>query len=47
MNEMLVYTGADHGYAHPLFNEGKNYNPEAVHTTWVLVDDFLDSHLRR
>jgi carboxymethylenebutenolidase len=45
--EMLVYPGADHGYAQPLFNEGKNYNPEAVHTTWVLVDDFLDSHLRR
>ena len=45
--EMLVYPGADHGYAQPLFNEGKNYNPEAVHTTWVVVDDFLDSHLRR
>lgn len=45
--EMLVYPGADHGYAQPLFNEGKNYNPEAVHTTWVLVDDFLDSHLKR
>ncbi len=45
--EMLVYPGADHGYAQPLFNEGKNYNPEAVRTTWVLVEDFLDSHLRR
>jgi carboxymethylenebutenolidase len=44
--EMLIYPGVDHGYAQPLFNEGKNYNPEAVHTTWVLVDDFLDSHLR-
>ena len=43
--EMLVYPGAGHGYAQPLFNEGKNYNPEAVHATWVLVDDFLDSHL--
>ena len=43
--EMLIYPGADHGYAQPLFNEGKNYNPEAVHATWVLVDDFLDSHL--
>ena len=39
--EMLVYPGADHGYAQPLFNKGKNYNPEAVRTTWVLVDDFL------
>jgi carboxymethylenebutenolidase len=45
--EMLIYPGADHGYAQPLFNEGKNYNPEAVRTTWVLVEDFLDSHLRR
>lgn len=43
--EMLIYPGADHGYAQPLFNDGKNYNPEAVHATWVLVDDFLDSHL--
>ena len=23
--EMLIYPGADHGYAQPLFNEGKNY----------------------
>ena len=45
--EMLVYPGADHGYAQPLFNKGKNYNPEAVRTTWVLIDDFLDSQLRR
>ena len=44
--EMLVYPGADHGYAQPLFNEGKNYKPEAVRTTWVLVEDFLGSHLR-
>ena len=44
--EMLIYPGVDHGYAQPLFNEGRNYNPEAVHTTWVLVDAFLDSHLR-
>jgi len=44
--EMFVYPGADHGYAQPLFNEGKNYNPEAVRTTWVLVEDFLGGHLR-
>ena len=44
--EMFIYPGADHGYAQPLFNEGKNYNPEAVRTTWVLVEDFLASHLR-
>lgn len=45
--EMLVYPGAGHGYAQPLFNHGKNYNPKAVHATWVLVDDFLESNLRR
>ena len=45
--EMFVYPGADHGYAQPLFNEGKNYNPGAVRTTWVVVEDFLDSHLKR
>jgi len=39
--ELLIYPGADHGYAQPLFNEGKNYNPEAVRTTWMLVEDFL------
>jgi carboxymethylenebutenolidase len=41
--EMLIYPGADHGYAQPLFNNGKNYNPEAVRSTWVLVEDFLGS----
>ena len=45
--EMFVYPGADHGYAQPLFNEGKNYEPDAVRTTWVVVEDFLDSHLKR
>jgi carboxymethylenebutenolidase len=45
--EMFVYPRVDHGYAQPLFNEGKNYNPEAVRATWVVVEDFLDSHLRR
>jgi carboxymethylenebutenolidase len=44
--EMFIYPGADHGYAQPLFNEGKNFNPEAVRTTWILVEDFLASHLR-
>jgi carboxymethylenebutenolidase len=43
--EMFIYPGADHGYAQPLFNEGKNFNPEAVRTTWLVVDDFLTSHL--
>jgi dienelactone hydrolase len=42
--EMFIYPGADHGYAQPLFNEGKNYNSEAVRTTWILVEDFLAGH---
>ena len=45
--EMLIYPGADHGYAQPLFNEGKNYNAEAVRATWVLVDNFLGDALER
>jgi carboxymethylenebutenolidase len=44
--EMFVYPGAGHGYAQPLFNGGKNYNPEAVRVTWLLVDDFLGSYLK-
>ena len=44
--EMLIYPGVGHGYAQPLFNEGKNYSPEAVHTTWVLVEDFLERMLK-
>jgi carboxymethylenebutenolidase len=44
--ELLVYPAAAHGYAQPLFNGGKSYNPEAVHTTWVVVEDFLDRVLR-
>jgi carboxymethylenebutenolidase len=43
--EMLVYPGADHGYAQPLFNGGRNYNPAAIRTTWILIEDFLASHL--
>ena len=39
--EFHVYPGADHGYAQPLFNEGKNYNAEATRVTWMLIDDFL------
>ena len=45
--EMFIYPGADHGYAQPLFNGGKNFSPEAVRVSWVVIDDFLDSHLRR
>jgi carboxymethylenebutenolidase len=45
--EMFIYPGVDHGYAQPLFNRGKNFNPEAVRVSWVVIDDFLESYLRR
>jgi len=45
--ELFIYPGVDHGYAQPLFNGGKNFRPEAVRASWVVLDDFLDSHLRR
>jgi carboxymethylenebutenolidase len=45
--EMFIYPGVDHGYAQPLFNGGKNFSPEAVRASWVVIDDFLESHLRR
>ena len=45
--ELFIYPGADHGYAQPLFMGGKNYSPEAVRATWVVVDDFLAKHLKR
>ena len=41
MLELYVYPGADHGYAQPLFNGGKNYNSEATRVTWMLIKDFL------
>jgi len=44
--EIFVYPGADHGYEQPLFNEGKNYNLEAVRATWVLIEDFLANRLK-
>jgi dienelactone hydrolase len=45
--ELFIYPGADHGYAQPLFNGGKNFSPEAVRVSWVVIDDFLESHLKR
>lgn len=44
--ELYVYPGADHGYAQPLFNGGKNYNAEATKVTWTMMEAFLAKHLR-
>jgi len=45
--EVFIYPGVDHGYAQPLFNGGKNFNPEALRASWIVIDDFLYSHLKR
>lgn len=42
---LFVIAGADHGYAQPLFNEGKNYDYEATRMTWLLMEDFLNKNL--
>jgi carboxymethylenebutenolidase len=44
--ELYIYPGADHGYAQPLFLNGKNYDEEATRMTWKLTEDFLTRHLR-
>jgi len=44
--EFYVYPGVDHGYAQPLFNGGKNYNPEATRVTWTVMNDFLSRHTK-
>ena len=44
--ELYVYPGAEHGYAQPLFNSGKNYNAEATRVTWWLLKDFLARNLK-
>jgi carboxymethylenebutenolidase len=44
--EMYFYPGADHGYAQPLFNGGKNYDAEATRVTWMLMKDFLLRNLK-
>ncbi len=44
--ELYVYPGADHGFAQPLFNGGKNYNAVATRVTWMLMEDFLARNLK-
>lgn len=44
--EIFIYPGVDHGYAQPLFNGGKNFSAEATRASWVVIDDFFNSHLR-
>ena len=42
--EFFVYPQADHGYAQPLFNGGRNYNAEATGITWKLMEEFILQH---
>jgi dienelactone hydrolase len=44
--EMYFYPSADHGYAQPLFNGGKNYDAESTRVTWMLMKDFLLRNLK-
>jgi len=44
--ELLVYPGARHAYAQPLFAAGANLDEEATRVSWLVVDDFLQRHLR-
>ncbi len=39
--EFFVYPLADHGYAQPFFNGGRNYDAEATSKTWMLINEFL------
>lgn len=39
--EFFVYPQADHGYAQPFFNGGRNLNADATRITWMLIQDFL------
>jgi carboxymethylenebutenolidase len=42
---LYVQSRADHGFAQPLFNGGKNYDYEATRVTWLLIEDFLRNRL--
>lgn len=43
--ELHVYSGADHGYAQPLFNSGRNYSAQLTAMTWKLTEEFLYRHV--
>jgi len=43
---MYFYPLADHGYAQPLFLEGRNYDAKATAVTWLLIKDFLRRNLK-
>ena len=43
--EVYIYPDAEHAYAQPLYNEGKNINKEATRMTWLVLDDFLARNL--
>jgi carboxymethylenebutenolidase len=44
--ELYIYPDAGHGFAQPLFLNGKNYDKEAIRMTWKLMEDFLSRHLK-
>jgi len=44
--ELYVYPGADHAYSQPLYAAGANYDSTATAVTWLLIQNFLERHLR-
>lgn len=44
--DLYIYPGAKHGYAQLLFDQGKNYDKEAIRLSWLLVEDFLQRHVK-
>jgi carboxymethylenebutenolidase len=43
--QLHVFSGVDHGFAQPLFNQGRNYNEEATKETWFMIKNFLSKNL--
>ena len=44
--ELYIYPGADHAYSQPLYAAGANYDSTATAVTWLLIQNFLERHLR-
>ncbi len=44
--EVYIYPGANHAYAQPLYASGANYNETATRVSWMVIDDFLERHLK-
>ncbi len=43
--EVMVYPGAHHAFAQPLFNQGTTYDAEATAASWALTSNFVSRKL--